>query len=170
MTVPAECSCTPDCRRECGRVVTANLPRVTGPPSSRARRDRHGRGLRGPLAPPTVPISRLAAETFDDTVLRAIERLERLWPPGIGPMDLATIQLVVAEIPPPPLLAGAEHELLPLGRVEHGPPPSLVIFRRPVELRSANSDELAALVREVLAELVAELFGMPPGAVDPDYY
>ena len=35
------------------------------------RRDRHGRGLRGVLAPPGVPLYRTRTERFDDLVLQA---------------------------------------------------------------------------------------------------
>jgi hypothetical protein len=33
------------------------------------RRDRRGRGIRGPLLPPTLPAHRTRAERFDDQVL-----------------------------------------------------------------------------------------------------
>ena len=39
------------------------------------RRDRHGRGLRGRLVPPGVPLYRSRAEQFDDLVLEAVARL-----------------------------------------------------------------------------------------------
>ena len=42
------------------------------------RRDRHGRGVRGLLAPPGVPLRRSRAQQFSDLVVEAIAQLERL--------------------------------------------------------------------------------------------
>ena len=76
-----------------------------GPPtteSSPSRRDRHGRGLRGALAPSTVPIGRTRAERFDDFVVDAFEQVAADW--GV---ELAGVQVVVEDIPPdaPPMHA-----------------------------------------------------------------
>src|SRR5579862_5826681 len=43
------------------------------------RRDRHGRGLRGPLVPPGIPLYRTRSQQFDDLVLEAVARLEPRW-------------------------------------------------------------------------------------------
>ena len=135
----------------------------------RSPRDRHGRGLRGRLAPATVPIATTAAARFDESVLQALERLEQLWPTGSGPVDLSAVEIAIEDIPPDALLPG-DGDPMPLGQLITGPPPQFVVFRRPVELRSTTDDSRNGLVRQVLAELVAELFAMPPGAIDPDYY
>lgn len=139
------------------------------PPSSpgpaRRHRDRHGRGLRGPLAPPQVPISLTRSELFDDYVRESAERLERRWP-QLGEVDFA-----VQEVPPPqssPTEAGG----VPLGRVvpgRDGGRTRIVVHRRPVEIRAKAREDRAALVHEVLIEQVAELLGLSPEAVDPRY-
>src|SRR3954465_5702275 len=61
---------------------------------SRARRDRHGRGLRGRLVPPSVPLSRSRAGQFDDLVLDAVEDLERRWE-----KELAGVEFAVEDVP-----------------------------------------------------------------------
>lgn len=125
-------------------------------------RDRRGRGLRGPLAPPQVPLALTRAEQFDELVLDAVERLERRWP------RLSEVELAVEEVPP----ADAENwsdEAVPLGRVitdRPGEPVRIVIYRRPVEARAAGRPELADLVYEVVVEQVAELMGIEPDDVD----
>ena len=43
------------------------------------RRDRHGRGLRGRLVSPAVPLYRTRSQQFDDMVLDAVARLEGRW-------------------------------------------------------------------------------------------
>ncbi|NED89202.1 hypothetical protein G3I76_55165, partial [Streptomyces sp. SID11233] len=67
------------------------------PPSSPSRgprrRDRHGRGMRGPVAPPQVPISVSRAESFADLVQDSVDRLERRWP------QLADVDFMVLDVP-----------------------------------------------------------------------
>lgn len=48
-------------------------------------------------------------------------------------------------------------------------PPHIVVYRRPVETRAYDEDDLAALVDDVVAEQVAALLGLPPERVDPGY-
>lgn len=45
----------------------------------------------------------------------------------------------------------------------------MVVYRRPVEIRTKGRDERAALVHEVVVEQVAELLGLTPDTVDPRY-
>ncbi|MFC7924873.1 metallopeptidase family protein [Streptomyces cinereoruber] len=125
------------------------------------RRDRHGRGMRGPVAPPQVPLSASRADTFRDLVLDSVERLERHWP------QLADVEFLVLEVPP-----SVPGETVPLGGsvpAEKGEPARVVVYRRPVEIRSKSRDERALLVHEVVVEQVAELLGLSPESVDPRY-
>jgi len=151
------------------------LPRPVGDPSRTAgagsparrnpRRDRRGRGLRGPLAPAAVPISRSRAERFDDLVLDAVERLERRWAKQLQPVEFA-----VEEVPPTDDVGAGEP--VPLARLfpaSGALPPHIVLYRRPLEARALSRSELGALVHDVVVEEVAELLGMEPEAVDPGY-
>ncbi|WP_326661580.1 metallopeptidase family protein [Streptomyces sp. NBC_00385] len=124
------------------------------------RRDRHGRGMRGPVAPPQVPLSASRADSFRDLVQDSVERLERRWP------QLAEVDFVVLDVP------GTSEETVPLGNAlsaEKERPAQIVIYRRPVEIRTKNRDERALLVHEVVVEQVAELLGLSPESVDPRY-
>ncbi|MEV8153983.1 metallopeptidase family protein, partial [Streptomyces fradiae] len=120
------------------------------------RRDRHGRGMRGPVAPPQVPLSLSRADTFRDLVQDSVERLERHWP------QLAEVEFHVLEVPEP------RDDTVPLGssapatRDRHA---RVVVYRRPVELRAKGRDERALLVHEVVVEQVAELLGLAPESV-----
>ncbi|MEU4064991.1 metallopeptidase family protein [Streptomyces wedmorensis] len=125
------------------------------------RRDRHGRGMRGPVAPPQVPLSASRADTFRDLVLDSVERLERRWP------QLADVDFMIMEVPPT-----VPGETVPLGGsvpAEKNEPAKVVVYRRPVEIRSKSRDERALLVHEVVVEQVAELLGLSPESVDPRY-
>ena len=45
----------------------------------------------------------------------------------------------------------------------------LVLFRRPIEHRAEDREELAAIVLTVLVDQLSELTGVPPGDLHPDY-
>ncbi|MBB5870272.1 putative Zn-dependent protease with MMP-like domain [Allocatelliglobosispora scoriae] len=133
------------------------------------RRDRHGRGLRGRLVPATVPMSRTKAEVFDDLVLDTVESLERRYT-----TELAGVEFAVEDVPPDLNVYDSdvlEDGSVPLARLlpgrpgKHGVPPRIVVYRRPLEFRAADRDELAELVRDVVVEQVANLLGMSPDDV-----
>ncbi|MGX1758782.1 metallopeptidase family protein [Streptomyces lydicus] len=134
------------------------------------RRDRHGRGMRGPIAPPQVPLSVTRADAFVDLVYDSRDRLERRWP------QLSQVDFLVLEVPGSGPDDGpdatADEETVPLGRVAPaagGYRDRIVIYRRPVEIRTKSRDERALLVHEVVVEQVAELLGLSPESVDPRY-
>ncbi|MCT2593603.1 metallopeptidase family protein [Streptomyces sp. N2-109] len=130
------------------------------------RRDRHGRGMRGPVAPPQVPLVTSRAETFDDLVRDSADRLERHWP------QLAGVDFAVQEVPRMDDAEPDDSGIVPLGRVvpaHSDRPDCVIVYRRPVEIRTKNRDERALLVHEVVVEQVAELLGLSPESVDPRY-
>ncbi|WP_460461536.1 metallopeptidase family protein, partial [Angustibacter peucedani] len=130
------------------------------------RRDRRGRGLRGPLAPADLPAHRTRREQFDDLVLDAAERLEGRWS-----RELDGVEFAVEDVPPSDP-APWEHGEVPLGRLfpASGPhPPRIVVYRRPVETRAPDTTALAPLVHEVVVEQVAHLLGLEPAQVDPRF-
>ncbi|MEU8544963.1 metallopeptidase family protein [Streptomyces sp. NPDC048717] len=124
-------------------------------------RDRHGRGMRGPVAPPQVPLSASRADTFRDLVLDSVERLERSWP------QLTDVEFMVLEVPP-----AEPADTVPLGialPADRKDPARVIVYRRPIELRAKTRDERALLVHEVVVEQVADLLGLSPETVDPRY-
>jgi predicted Zn-dependent protease with MMP-like domain len=129
------------------------------------RRDRHGRGLRGPLAPSEVPISLTRSEKFDDVVREEVQRIALQWQSELEGVEFAVED--VPEVEPGTMTV----PLSALRRVSVGgtQTPRIVIFRRPVEARGGDDDrDLAKLVRELVVEEVAGLLGISPDQVDPD--
>lgn len=127
--------------------------------------DRRDRGIRGMLAPRAIPISRSRSEAFDYEVIQAVERLQRALP------ELVAVEVAVDEVPPAARRDGSP-DPVPLGRIERaraGVAARLTLHRRPIELRSAPGVERNDLIADTIAELVAELFGLAPRDVDPDY-
>jgi predicted Zn-dependent protease with MMP-like domain len=131
-------------------------------------RDRHGRGLRSPLMPPALPAARSRSEIFDDLVLDAVEHVERHWK-----AELDGVEFGVEDVPPPledgaPAVEGGVDDV-PLGRIDPGDrkqPPRIIVYRRPMELRSRNPLDLADLVHDVVVEQIAEFLGLDPDTVD----
>lgn len=130
------------------------------------RRDRRGRGIRGPLLPPGMPAHRTRAERFDDLVLDAVEALQRRWS-----AQLSRTEFAVEDVPPSDP-APWESDGVPLGRcfpAESGQPARVVVYRRPLEARAADLEDLADLVRDVVVEQVAALLARAPEDIDPHY-
>lgn len=141
-------------------------PGPPGPAGRRPRRrDRHGRGMRGPVAPPQVPLALSRSDTFDALVYESADRLRRRLP------QLDGVDFGVRDVPPLP--PGDDDITVPLGGVIRARTPAardlIVVYRRPVELRSRDREERAHLVHEVVVEQAAELLGLAPESVDPRY-
>ncbi|MEP7088640.1 MAG: metallopeptidase family protein [Nocardioidaceae bacterium] len=135
------------------------------------RRDRRGRGMRGPalrsgpLSPRGVPAARSPKDAFDAIVLTVVHDLELRWHAELGLVEFA-----VEETPMVPDDWDADTvPLASLVRGNGGRPTRLVLFRRPIELRSDTRGDLSAMVLTVLVEQVSELLGRPPEEVDPRY-
>jgi predicted Zn-dependent protease with MMP-like domain len=136
------------------------------------RRDRHGRGLRGRLVPPEVPLYRSRSQQFDEIVLEAVARLEPRWE-----TELSDVEFAVQEVPDSDI-TGAEG--VPLARIVRGSTdtsdpqnpatgPRIVLFRRPLMARAEDEDELSELVFDVVVEELAEILGVDPETIDPGY-
>jgi predicted Zn-dependent protease with MMP-like domain len=135
-------------------------------PGSR-RRDRRGRGRRGPDVLPRVPgtpATRTRRQRFDALVLDVAASLEERWGDRLGLVEYA-----VEDVPTVPDDWSAD-DRVPLASLvpgSGGRPPRIVVFRRPLEQRADTDDELGSLVLTVVVEQVAELLGLPPERVDP---
>ena len=148
---------------------------VNGPASSPVRRrDRRGRGMRGRLAPPGVPLYRTRSEQFDDIVLDAVARLEPRWE-----AELAGVEFAVQEVPEADELADDVGEI-PFARVVPGSPDRgdpahpatptrIVVYRRPLMARAESDDDLRDLVYDVVVEELAQALGVDPDSIDPNY-
>lgn len=145
-----------------------------GRPLQVRRRDRHGRGLRGRLVPPGVPLYRTRSQQFDDMVLDAVARLEPRWE-----AELEGVEFAVQEVPEADELVD-DSMSLPLARTVPGTPDSgdparpatparIVVYRRPLMARSENDAELSNLVFDIVIEEFAGFLGLDPDSVDPGY-
>ncbi|WP_374225834.1 metallopeptidase family protein [Pseudonocardia sp. KRD291] len=142
------------------------------------RRDRRGRGLRGMMFPVTTPAFRTRAERFDAKVLEALEPIESRWGPELTELDLAVDDVPAVENTSPDEVVWGSGVLADVGvplahlvpaGVDHAGMPTrarIVLYRRPLEARARDGEDLADLVHEVLVEQVAEYLNIEPDAVD----
>ena len=125
--------------------------------------------MRGPLAPPPVPIAATRRESFEDLVLDAAEKIDSHLMREHD-VSLAEVEFTVEDIPV--FAVGDEPAVVPFGRATAGTAdrrPSIVIYRRTIELRSEAGEERAELVHDAVVEQVADLLDIDPDEVDPGF-
>ena len=121
----------------------------------------------GYLAPavPGTPALKTKRQRFDQLVLDVVTPLDEKWHQHLGLVEYA-----VEDAPMLPDDWG--DETVPLSSLVRGKgqePTRLVLFRRPIEHRATNRDELEAMVHTVVVEQLAELLNLTPGQVDERY-
>jgi len=113
-----------------------------------------------------VPLFRTKSEVFDDLVLDAVDGLERQYG-----KELAGVEFAVEDVPPDLNVYDSdvlEDGEVPLARLLPGRPgrqelpPRIVLYRRPLEFRAMDREDLADLVHDVIIEQVANLLGLNP--------
>jgi predicted Zn-dependent protease with MMP-like domain len=118
-----------------------------------------------------VPLTESPSQRFDGIVLDAVEHVEARWR-----NELASLDFAVEEVPPLDVTVPVEDEIesagVPLARLfaasgEH--PARLVIYRRPLELRAIDRDDLEDLIHDIVVEEAARFLGLDPEVVDPGY-
>ena len=109
------------------------------------------------------PARRTNRDRFDDLVLAVVKDIESRWEQHLG-----LIEYAVEDAPQvPDDWDSGTVPLSSLVRGSGGRPTRLVVFRRPIEHRSASRSDLEAMVLTVVVEQVAELLGIDPEVVDP---
>jgi predicted Zn-dependent protease with MMP-like domain len=132
------------------------------------------------LYPQTLPAAKTRAERFDAMVLEALEPIEQRWGAELTDLDLAVDDVpevdqtspdevvwqagVLADVGVP--LA----QLVPAGVDPEGLPSRarIVLYRRPLEARALDGEDLADLLHDVLVEQVAGYLGVEPDTISGD--
>lgn len=151
-----------------GRRATAGTRRDPGPTvvwsapvSTRQRvrrRDRRARGIRGPLAPRAVPVSRSRATRFDEEVLGAWDLLVAARP------ELQYIEIAVSDVP-----EADRPSLVHYDPADAGLPARITVYRWALELRAGTPAQVRALVRDVMTEQAALFLGCAATDLDGRY-
>ncbi|PVZ14903.1 metallopeptidase family protein [Actinomycetospora cinnamomea] len=133
-----------------------------------------------PLYPSGSPAARTRAERFDALVLEALEPIEERWSAELADLDVA-----VDDVPEVP--AATDHSpvdddavlgdgevplarLVPAGMDRRGAVTRarIVLYRRPLEARALDGEDLADLLHDVLVEQVAGYLGVEPDTIAGD--
>jgi predicted Zn-dependent protease with MMP-like domain len=119
--------------------------------------------MRGPLLPHNVPFHTTRDEFFANNVKDAVAELDARMGARVQGISIAFEEI--------PNLADLtlNTDVVPLGRIVRGFPTTIVLYQRPIEMRSENADLLSRIIRDVLAEFVALHLGVEPSEVDPYY-
>ena len=134
--------------------------------------------MRAPLYPVGSPAARTRAERFDASVLEALEPIEERWSSQLEALDVA-----VDDVPDVDPETPAEEDdavlgdgdvplarLVPAGVDRAGRPTRarIVLYRRPLEARALDGEDLADLLHDVLVEQVAGYLGVEPDTIADD--
>jgi predicted Zn-dependent protease with MMP-like domain len=128
------------------------------------------------LAPRPVPIAHSRGDAFDAMVLHAVDHLQ----PRLAE-QLAQVEFAVEDVPDVTHRGPGDFDFdedilddnaVPLSRLYRNgvagiSAPVIVVYRRPLESRAAQTEELADLVHDVVVEQVARLLGRSVDEIDP---
>lgn len=128
-------------------------------PKPQGRRDRHGRGPRGPLLFPALPAWKTRRELFHSEVERALGELALVEP------EVASIEFGVQDVPPSDPADWENHDVV-LARVfprdrKRGLTDRIVLYRRPLVGRT-TPQTLPGAIRLVLAHKISEVLAVSP--------
>lgn len=141
--------------------ATKNDQAASARPGSR---DRHGRGIRGPVTGPHLPLLRSRVDLFDMTVTSTAEYLKDLWPD-----ELASVAFEVAAMP----AELGETPAVDRWRVELKKR-RVILYRLPIErlsrLHSYDDLHKRMMVESCVFRAVAELLGKDPWELAPDRF
>lgn len=138
---------------------------------STRRRDRHQRGLRGPLALPNPYGSRARpprpagrADFFDESVHAAVDRIAATCPDA-----LVGVTFGIEDVPQlPASWAGNRVPLAAAVEADSERLAQVVVYRRPLEHRAASRQGLRILVYRTMVEQLSALTGRPVSEFDPE--
>ncbi len=147
----------------------SQIDRVPG--MSSRQRDRHARGLRGPLAMPNPLTGRpvrprrpaAKADFFVAAVQSSVATIARHCPEAV-----AQIRFGVEDVP---YLATDWTDQVPLAaalEATGGEWSQVVVYRRPLEHRAATRTGLQILIRRTIVEQLSALTGLSVNDIDPE--
>jgi predicted Zn-dependent protease with MMP-like domain len=118
-----------------------------------------------------VPLIRTAAQRFDETLMDVLDHLE-----AHGMTELDNVDFLVEDVPPLPAEPTFDTDVLedatvPLARSipadGAGGRATIVMYRRPLEARALDDDDLEDLLHDTVIDRLAHLLGRDPDELDP---
>jgi predicted Zn-dependent protease with MMP-like domain len=124
--------------------------------------------------PPGVPISASPADRFDRIASDAVEHVEHRWRDQLANVEFAVDLVPGTEVDAShPAMDGAIEsagvllaQILPgQGRTKT----HIVLYRKPIELRARDVEDLEDLVHDIVVQVIANYLGLEPDVVDPGF-
>jgi len=121
-----------------------------------------------------VPIAASPADRFDRIASDAVEHVEHRWREQLANVEFAVDLVPAAEVDAGhPASEGAIEsggvilaQIIPAHakRKAH-----IVLYRKPIELRARDLDDLEDLVHDIVVHVIANYLGLEPDVVDPGF-
>ncbi len=139
--------------------IQAGIPRSRSSSTFRRRKDRHGRGPRGPRFHPALPAWSTRKEQFYEHVVEAVQEM------AAREEAVAGIEFGIQEVPPSGPAEWETHDVV-LARVfprdrRRGLADRIVVYRQPIMARVLEED-LPVALRVLLAERICEVLDVYP--------
>jgi predicted Zn-dependent protease with MMP-like domain len=118
-----------------------------------------------------VPLIRTAAQRFDETLMDVLDHLE-----AHGMSELDDVDFLVEDVPSLPADQTFDTDVLdddavPLARSIPADPAggraTIVMYRRPLEARALDDEDLEDLLHDTVIDRLAHLLGRDPEELDP---
>lgn len=123
-------------------------------------------------------MSRSRSQRFDALVLEALEPIEQRWHAELTQLDVAVDEVPEVKGTSPESVVWDDDvvvdanvplaKLVPAGVDRRGLPTRarIVLYRRPLEARARDGQDMADLLHDVLVEQIAAYLGLDPGVID----
>lgn len=134
------------------------------------KRNRHGRGRRGPLLLAPLPGARTRADRFEDLLIESAERLADRWGDKVTSIDFRIMVVPSAKVLQTAQSAGTRVPWATNRSARPQRPARITLYRRSIEHACVHAPELLPeLIHICIVEQLADLWAMDPQAIDPEY-
>jgi predicted Zn-dependent protease with MMP-like domain len=118
-----------------------------------------------------VPVVESPAERFERLAADAVEHVEHRWRERLASVEFA-VDLVPSMDPDDVTDDEIESAGVPLARIlpaRGRRKAHIVLYRKPMELRARDVQDLEDLLHDVVVQVVANYLGLDPDVVDPGF-
>lgn len=134
------------------------------------KRNRHGRGRRGPILDALLPGARTREEFFEDLLIESAERLADRWGERVTAVDFRLMLVPTSKVLTRVAAEGSRVPWATSRSARPGRPERITLYRRPLEQAAHVPAELPELVHMAVVEQLADLWAMDPQSIDPSYH
>ncbi|MDR6939266.1 metallopeptidase family protein [Arcanobacterium hippocoleae] len=148
-----------------GNTKALAQPRIVGKADLRRKqRDRHGRGIRGPVIPPSLPAWRTRADIFDDVISYEIGTYRKHLGNKLNRFDFAVLDVPQNELAP-------WENGIPMGRFLPFERPAkihgrIIFYRLPIMMSACRTPIPSLFIHDVVTQQIASALETRPEKID----